>query len=224
MADLTLIIGNCNYSSWSLRPWFFLQHHRIPFNTRKISLFSETMEEEMRPYFSDGKVPVLLDGDLEIWDSLAILEYLAERFPDRHGWPADVSARAQARAVSAEMHSSFPDLRNEMPMNCRKRFPGFRPGERARRDLERLFTVWRHCRERYAGGGPWLFGGFTVADCMYAPVVMRLVSYGIGMEPVVRDYVDTLYNSPAARDWVRLGQAEIEVIDQDEADWPSEPI
>jgi glutathione S-transferase len=218
---MKLIIGNCNYSSWSLRPWLFLRHHQIPFETQRISLFTDTMEQEMTPFFSDGKVPVLQDDGLEVWDSLAILEYLAERYPDKGGWPADAGGRAVARSVSAEMHSSFSALRSEMPMNCRRRFPGFALSEQGRRDVDRLFAVWRYCRTRYGQQGPWLFGGFTVADCMFAPVVMRLVSYEIALDATARDYVDTLYASEAAREWVELGRLETEVIEEDEADWPS---
>ena len=224
MSKLMLVIGNCNYSSWSLRPWLFLEHHGIPFESKRIALFTETTAVEMAAYFSNAKVPVLRDGDLEVWDSLAILEYLAERFPEKCGWPEDSAARAHARAVCAEMHSSFPDLRNEMPMNCRRRFPGFRPGRGARQDIERLFSVWAFCRQTYGQHGPWLFGGFSIADCMYAPVVMRLVSYEIELDPVARAYADTLYQSPAAQRWIALGKVEPEVIDEDEADWPSQPI
>lgn len=224
MSDLRLIIGNCNYSSWSLRPWFFLAHHRIPFDTTRFSLFCETTEKDLTRYFSDGKVPVLRHGDLEVWDSLAILEYLAELFPDKRGWPADRGARAVARSVSAEMHSSFPGIRSELPMNCRRRFPDFHPGPVALREIERLFSVWRFCRQRFGRQGPWLFGDFSVADCMYAPVVMRLVSYGIPLDEIGGAYVKTLYNSPAAQAWVALGKAEKEIIRESEADGPSEPI
>ena len=201
----------------------FLEHHGIPFESKRISLFTETMEAEMTPYFSGGKVPVLRDGGLEVWDSLAILEYLAERFPQKQGWPEDPGARAVARSVCAEMHSSFPDLRNEMPMNCRRRFPGFQVSDGARRDIERVFAVWALCRQTYGQHGPWLFGGFSIADCMYAPVVMRLVSYEIELDPIARAYVDTLYQSPAAQRWIALGEAESEIIKEDEADWPSQP-
>lgn len=224
MSNLRLIIGNCNYSSWSLRPWLFLQHHCIGFETTRVSLFSDTMEKDLTPYFSGGKVPVLRHDGLEVWDSLAILEYLAELFPDRNGWPAERGARAVARSVSAEMHSSFNIVRSELPMNCRRRFPGFQPTPTASREIERLLSVWRFCRQRFGGEGPWLFGHFSVADCMYAPLVMRLVSYDVELDDISAAYVDTLYHSPAAQTWVALGKAETEVIEEDEADWPSEPI
>ena len=224
MTNSTLVIGNQNYSSWSLRPWLFLQHHGIPFTTKKISLFTETMERDLEPYFSDSKVPVLLDGDLVIWDSLAILEYLAERYPQKGGWPDEPKARALARSVSAEMHSSLPDLRNEMPMNCRRRFPGFKLSDQAGRDVERVYAVWRFCRQQHGADGPWLFGRFTVADCMFAPVVLRLVSYEIEMDELIRDYVMTVYNSSAIQAWIQAGRDESEVIEEDEADWPSEAL
>jgi len=222
MADMALVIGNCNYSSWSLRAWLFLQHNAIAFEQRKVSLFTETMAGDLAPYFSDGKVPVLRDGDLEVWDSLAILEYLAERFPEKGGWPADRAARAVARSISAEMHSSFPALRNSMPMNCRRRFPGFKPDADTQRDIDRVLGLWRHCRQQFGADGPWLFGQFTAADCMYAPVVMRLLSYQIPLDAVSQAYAGTLFNSPAMQQWIAIGKAEQEVIEEDEADWPSE--
>jgi len=122
------------------------------------------------------------------------------------------------------MHSSFPDLRNEMPMNCRRRFPGFRPGPGAQRDIARVAALWNFCRRTYGDTGPWLFGEFSIADCMYAPVVMRLVGYEIALDPVAKAYADTLYQSPAAQRWIALGKAESETIEEDEADWPSQPI
>ncbi len=224
MTDMTLVIGNQNYSSWSLRPWLFLAHHHIPFETRKVQLFTPSMERDLATHFSDNKVPVLIHGELEVWDSLAILEYLAEVHPETRGWPAERSARAVARSVCAEMHSSFFALRGELPMNCRRRFPGFRPSAEAQRDIDRVLGLWNFCRERYGAAGPWLFGEFSVADCMYAPVVMRLLSYEISLDPVSSRYAQTLYESPAMQQWVKAGAAEKEVIGEDEADWPSVPF
>lgn len=224
MSDLLLVIGNQNYSSWSLRPWLFLRHHEIPFNCKKVSLFSDTMVKELAPYFSDGKVPVLQADGLEVWDSLAILEYLVERFPDKQGWPREPDARAVARAVSAEMHSSLFDLRSELPMNCRRRFPGFSPSAGAQRDVRRVLDIWRWCRQGYGQRGPWLFGEFSAADCMFAPVVLRLVSYEVVLDELAADYCQTVYSSPAIQAWVAAGKAEREVIGSDEADWPSVAI
>ncbi|MCP3869132.1 MAG: glutathione S-transferase [Gammaproteobacteria bacterium] len=224
MSDLLLVIGNCNYSSWSLRPWLFLAHHGIDFELKRVSLFTESMEPDLKPYFSDNKVPVLLDQGREIWDSLAILEYLAERFTELNGWPEDAGARGVARSVSAEMHSSFPDLRNEMPMNCRRRFVGFKPSDAAHRDIQRVLAIWKACRTRFGEGGPWLFGQFSVADCMFAPVVMRLIGYQIPLDEIGSEYANTLYGSSAARDWIERGKGEPEVIEEDEAPFPSEAI
>lgn len=224
MTELTLVIGNQNYSSWSLRPWLFLAHHAIPFKTKKVSLFTDSMERDLAVHFSDNKVPILIDEDLEVWDSLAILEYLVERFPETRGWPEERSARAVARSVCAEMHSGFFGMRGELPMNCRRRFPGFEPGPEAQRDIDRVLGLWRFCRERYGASGPWLFGEFSAADCMYAPVVMRLLSYEIPLDAVSTVYARTLFESPAMQQWVKAGAGEAEVIDEDEADWPSVPF
>ncbi|MES9859165.1 MAG: glutathione S-transferase family protein [Sedimenticola sp.] len=224
MSDLTLVIGNQNYSSWSLRPWLFLRHHQIPFSCRKVSLFVETTAADLTPYFSDAKVPVLHDEELEVWDSLAILEYLAEHFPEKQGWPKASATRAVARAVSAEMHSSFFDLRRELPMNCRHRFPGFKPTGAAQRDIHRVQNIWRLCREMYGEEGPWLFGNFSVADCMFAPVVLRLISYEVALDDVAREYTETLYSSAAIQEWVAASKSETQVIKEDEAEWPSVAI
>lgn len=224
MAEMTLVIGNQNYSSWSLRPWLFLEYHGIPFRARKVQLFTDSMERDLAVHFSDNKVPVLIAGDLEVWDSLAILEYLVELFPETRGWPEERSARAVARAVCAEMHSSFPALRAELPMNCRRRFPGYRPSPGAQRDIDRVLGLWNFCRERYGAAGPWLFGEFSVADCMYAPVVMRLLSYEVTLDPVSARYARTLFESPAMQRWIKAGSVEVEVIEEDEADWPSVPF
>ena len=224
MSALTLIIGNCNYSSWSLRPWLFLRHHNIDFAERHIALSTATTESELATYFSGGKVPVLLDGDREIWDSLAILEYLADRFPETQGWPTDTEAKAVARSVAAEMHSSFPHLRNALPMNCRRKFPHFKISQETQSDIDRITTVWRFCRERFGENGPWLFGQFSVADCMYAPVVVRFVGYDVSLDPVSQAYVDTVYQSPALQAWIAKGKAEQEVIPEDEAEGESLPI
>jgi len=224
MTELTLVIGNQNYSSWSLRPWLFLAHHAIPFKTKKVSLFTDGMERDLAVHFSDNKVPVMIDGDLEVWDSLAILEYLVERFPETRGWPEERSARAVARSVCAEMHSGFFGMRGELPMNRRRRFPGFEPGPEAQRDIDRVLGLWQFCRERYGAAGPWLFGEFSAADCMYAPVVMRLLSYEISLDAVSTVYARKLFESPAMQQWVKAGAAELEVINEDEADWPSVPF
>ncbi|MEA3292064.1 MAG: glutathione S-transferase, partial [Pseudomonadota bacterium] len=201
-----------------------LRHHDIPFAVHRIPLFTETMRTELADRFSNYKVPVLLDGELEIWDSLAILEYLAERYPETHGLPEDRAARAVARSVSAEMHSSFAALRNSMHMNSRRRFPGFPVSEAVQKDIDRIQTIWNRCRGEHGGENPWLFGRFSIADCMYAPVVMRFKIYDVALTGAAGTYADHLYSSPAIREWIANAQAEAETIDEEEVDWPGEPI
>jgi len=217
MSDYTLIIGNKNYSSWSLRPWIWMKQAGIPFTEKRISLFVDTTRQELEPYFSNFKVPVLKHGELLVWDTLAILEYLAEQHPQSGGWPADTRARALARSVSAEMHSSFTALRGAMPMNCRKHFPDFRYSQAVQADIDRISTLWAHCRSQYGAGGDWLFGEFTITDAMYAPVVMRLHGYDVKVTGVVQQYVDTMLGNPHVQDWIRAGREETEIIEQDEA-------
>lgn len=216
MAQLTLVIGNKNYSSWSLRPWIFMRYFDIPFDEERIALFVETTAQLLEPYFSNHKVPVLQDGSLNVWDSLAIMEHLSERYLDNRGWPTDNSARAVARAVSAEMHSSFASLRNALPMNCRKTFPGFVLSPDVRRDIERITQLWRFCRCRYGQDGEWLFGEFSIADAMFAPVVLRFVGYDVVLEEVETDYVQSVVRLPAMKEWIDAGRAEKEVIEMDE--------
>jgi len=216
MSSYTLVIGNKNYSSWSLRPWFLLKQAGVPFTEKWVSLFVDTTRGELAPYFSNYKVPVLMDGDLTVWDTLAILEYLAEKHPEANGWPRDPQARAVARSVSAEMHSSFAALRSAMPMNCRKHFPGFQYSENVKRDIDRVAEIWRHCREQYGDGGPWLFGEFSIADAMYAPVVLRFNGYDVKLDGVAREYVESVLGNTHIQSWIEAGKAEKEVIAQDE--------
>lgn len=217
MSDYTLIIGNKNYSSWSLRPWIWMKQAGIPFTEKRVSLFVDTTRMELQPYFSNYKVPVLKVGEILVWDTLAILEYLAEQHPQAGGWPADGRARAMARSVSAEMHSSFAALRGAMPMNCRKHFPDFRYSDAVQVDIDRITTLWTHCRSQYGAGGGWLFGEFTIADAMYAPVVMRLHGYDVKVTAVAQQYIDTMLDNPYMQDWIKAGEEETEIIEQDEA-------
>jgi glutathione S-transferase len=207
-----LVIGNKNYSSWSLRPWVFLKHHGIPFEEVRIPLYREDSQGRIAAYTPAGKVPVLVDGDITVWDSLAILEYLAERFPETRGWPEAVAERAAARAIAAEMHAGFSALRTHCGMNCR-RPPAAKPlPEEARRDVARIERIWRDCRGRHAGRGPWLFGRYTIADAMYAPVALRFHTYRLSDDPVVSEYVSTVLAHPAVAEWMAEGRRETEVI------------
>ena len=224
MSTLSLTIANYNYSSWSLRPWLFIQHHQIPVEVVRLTLFSDEMREELSNKFSNFKVPVLQEGDIEIWDSLAILEYLHEYSADINGWPKAKKARAVARSICAEMHSSFSRVRRELPMNCRKSFPGFPHSEGVLKDVKRIEDIWTYCRSEFGADGPWLFGDFSIADCMYAPVMLRFRSYEIFLNNVCTEYCATLLNHPAITQWVKLAKHETEYVAEDEVDWPSKEI
>ena len=221
---MKLIIGNQNYSTWSMRPWFFVKHHDLDIEIEKLVLFTSETADMLSQHFSNGKVPLLMDGELEIWDTMAILEYLAEKFPHCRAWPSKSSARAVARSVCAEMHSSFSALRNELPMNCRSYFPGYQLSEAALKDVSRIQQIWNTCRATYGQNGPWLFGAFSIADAMYAPVVMRFRSVDVELDSVSRAYYDTMHQSSAVAQWLEEGALETDTLKEDELDWPSEAI
>lgn len=216
MSKLKLIIGNKNYSSWSLRPWIFLRHYQVDFEEKRVSLFVETTNDELAGYDSDLKVPILKDGDLVVWDSLSILEYVSETYLENKGWPADIRARSVARSISAEMHSSFTNVRNELPMNCRKRFENITLSREAEREIKRIMHLWRKCREEYGNNGEWLFGEYSIADAMYAPVALRLDGYNIPLSGIEEKYVSSVLHHPAILEWIEAGKLETEVIDEDE--------
>ena len=221
---MQLIIGNHNYSTWSMRPWLFVHYHQLPVEVHKMNLFSPALAAKLDGHFSNGKVPLLIDGAFEVWDSLAILEYLGERYSETDPWPEDISARAVARAVSAEMHSSFTALRDEAPMNCRTRFPGFQLSTAAKRDVARIESIWNRCRAEYGSDGPWLFGNFSIADAMYAPVVMRFRSVEVELDDVALEYCETVNRCESVRQWLKLALAEDHIVKEDEIDWPGESI
>lgn len=216
MSKLKLIIGNKNYSSWSLRPWVFLRHHQIDFEEKRVPLFVETTAGELVEYDSDLKVPILKDGELVIWDSLSILEYLSETYLENRGWPSDGSVRSVARSISAEMHSSFSSVRNELPMNCRKRFENIKLSQGAVREIERIKHLWRKCRNEYGNNGEWLFGDYSIADAMFAPVALRFYGYSIPLSGIEEKYVTSVLKHPAILEWVEAGKLEAEVIEVDE--------
>ncbi len=216
MPDYTLIIGNKNYSSWSLRPWLWMKHVGLDFTEKRIALFEENTDELLSPYFSDYKVPILLDGELTVWDSLAILEYLAEKHPDKHGWPEDERARAVARSVSAEMHSGFARLRAALPMNCRRRFDDFPVSYDVLKEIQRVQAIWAYCRKKFGENGPWLFGDFSIADAMYAPVALRFLGYDIKVDDISRQYMTHVSLHADIKDWIEAAMAEKEVIAADE--------
>ncbi len=214
----TLVIGNKNYSSWSLRPWFLLRQAGIPFQEVRIALDQPDTRARILAYSPAGRVPVLIAGKQHVWDSLAICEFLAERFREC-AWPADAEARAHARSIAAEMHSGFSALRSELPMNCRAR-RRLVPSPAAQADIARILEIWRGCRERYHAAGPWLYGTFSPADAMYAPVALRFVTYAVETPGRAADYVNAVTQDPDIRAWVAAASAETEVIGADEAGTP----
>jgi glutathione S-transferase len=219
MSKLLLIIGNKNYSSWSLRPWVFLKQFKIEFEEKRIALFTETTDNELSEYGSDFKVPVLKDGELTLWDSLSILEYLSENHLDSNGWPLDSSARAIARSVSAEMHSSFINVRNELPMNCRKTFQDIQLSLAAKKEVERIKFLWRTCRAKFGTEGEWLFGAYSIADAMFSPIALRFAGYNIPLDGIEKAYVNSVLNQPCIKEWIEAGKLEKEVIDADEIEY-----
>ncbi len=197
-----------------------MRHFKIPFNEKRIALFTDSMEQELAQYGSDSKVPVLQDGELVVWDSLAILEYVSEHYLDNQGWPVNEKARAIARSVCAEMHSSLPHLREALPMNCRKRFKNITVSDKTQREINRVKDIWAKCRNEYGQQGEWLFGEFSAADAMYAPVVLRFIGYDIALNEVEKAYVDTVMSHPDLQEWIAAGKLEQEVIELDEVELP----
>jgi glutathione S-transferase len=215
MSNLTLIIGNKNYSSWSLRPWLAMKQFELPFTEIRIPLYTPESSEQIRQYcpLGNGKVPILLHEHRSIWDSQAIFEYLSEMFPERSWWAGDYQARAIARSICAEMYSGFLALRNQMPMNCRASYPGKGMTPEVQKDIDRITTIWRTCRETYGRNGDFLFGRFTIADAVYAPVMLRFRTYAVSLDSVCQSYVDVLLALPAMQDWLQAAQEEEEAIE-----------
>ncbi|WP_119421478.1 glutathione S-transferase family protein [Desertibaculum subflavum] len=212
MSALTLVIGNKNYSSWSLRPWIALKQTGAAFREIRIPLRQPDTRARILEHAPGGKVPILKDGGLTVWESLAILDYLAEKFPAAGLWPTDAAARAEARSIAAEMHAGFVALRQQLPMDIRSRKP-LKADEAAQADIARILEMWRGARARHGKGGPFLFGTFTAADAMYAPVATRFRTYGVALDPVTAGYVDAVFALPAMQEWVAAATAEAEVID-----------
>jgi glutathione S-transferase len=211
-----LIIGNKNYSSWSLRSWILLREAGIDFDEHKISLDLDTTKSEIAKFNPGGTVPVLQIGDLTIWDTLAISETVAERWPDKQLWPADADARAYARSICAEMHAGFAVLRKCMPMNCRAMGRKVSLPDELTDEIDRVITIWSACHHQYSGDNGWLFGNFGVADAMFAPVVLRFRTYGINLPESAEFYPRRLLQSEAMQEWLAAAETETEVIDQEE--------
>jgi len=213
MSDYTIIIGNKNYSSWSLRGWLALKRTGVDFDEILIALDQADTMEKLANQSPSAKVPALKTPDGEIWDSLAISEYLAETFPDAGLWPKSADARAHARAVSAEMHSGFPTLRAMMPMDMKNTYPMPELSDELKKDITRIDAIWQDCRRRFGQGGPFLYGSFTIADCMFAPVVSRFTSYGTAVSQPSQDYITAVLQSPEMIEWSTAAKQESWVID-----------
>jgi glutathione S-transferase len=212
---LKLVIGNKNYSSWSMRPWVALKGGNIAFEEVFIPLYTgDADKQRIVDFTGSGKVPVLVDDDITVWDSLAIIEYAAERFPEARLWPEDRAGRAHARSISSEMHSGFAALRNECGMNLHRPVGAITLSAAACADIARIQQIWSECRQRYGKSGPFLFGAFGGADAMFAPVVHRFRTYAIDGVPEVRDYMNAMMAQPAFAEWTRAGLAETIVIER----------
>ncbi|MDY7576917.1 glutathione S-transferase family protein [Herbaspirillum sp. RTI4] len=206
-----LVIGNKNYSSWSMRPWVLLNAFAIPFQEIRILLRQPDTAEHIARYSAAGRVPILLTAEAPIGDSLAICEYLAEQFPDLGLWPRDSTARAVARSVCAEMHSGFTGLRSAMPMDIRASYPGQGRTPEAQGDIGRICEIWEDCLAEF-GHHQFLFGDFSIADAFYAPVVMRFRTYGVSLAPALQAYADRVAAHPAVAHWIADAQAETETL------------
>jgi len=218
MSKLHLVIGNKNYSSWSLRPWMALSMAGIPFRETVIPLDTPETAKLIAQHSGAGRVPVLHHGRQVVWESLAIMEYLAELFPEKHLWPKPVSARAVARSVANEMHAGFGALRNACPMNIRRPRKPVPMNDAVRKDVARIEQLWRECRAKFGKGGKFLFGKFSIADAMYAPVVSRFETYAIAVGDESRAYMDAVLYTPAFSAWREAALKETWIVPSDEVD------
>jgi len=218
MSELHLIIGNKNYSSWSLRPWIAMSMAGLSFKETVIPLDTPDTKRLIAEHTKAGRVPVVYHGKVVVWESLAIMEYLAETFPEKELWPADKTVRAVARAVANEMHAGFSALRNACPMNLRREKKPVPMSDTVKADCQRIIALWRECREAFGKGGDFLFGKFTIADAMYAPVVTRFETYVIPVEKDTRAYMDAVMNTHAFKEWKDAALREKWIVPSDEVD------
>ena len=212
MGKLTFVTGNKNYSSWSMRPWLALCATRAPFEEIVVPLYVPGYKARLLELSPAGKVPILKQDERVIWDSLAICEFLAEQFPQARLWPEETQARTLARAISAEMHSGFTAIRSSMPFNCRATGRRIQTSAELETEIMRVQAIWRECRTRHGQGGPWLFGHFSVADCMYIPLAMRFVTYGVQLGKVEQAYSDAIQAHPPVQDWIAAARLEKEIL------------
>jgi glutathione S-transferase len=217
---LQLIIANKNYSSWSLRPWLAMKVAGIAFDETLVSLDAPDFKRRLTRLSGAGKVPVLIDGDLRVWESVAIIEYLAEKFPAAALWPQDPAARAHARAIASEMHAGFLPLRRQLPMNVRRPVIPRALEADAAADVARIDAIWSECRARFGAAGPFLYGAFGAADAMYAPVVWRFLTYAVEVSAPSGAYMRAIMALPAWGEWREAARREPWVLPHDEIDWP----
>jgi glutathione S-transferase len=218
--SLHLVIGNKNYSSWSFRPWIAMKVAGIAFDETVISLDAADFKTRLTALGGSGRVPVLIDGDVRVWESLAILEYLAEKFPSAGLWPEHVAARARARAVASEMHAGFVPLRRHLPMNVKRPVKSRATDAGAAKDIARIDAIWNECRDKYGTDGAFLFGKFGAADAMFAPVVWRFHTYAVEVSATARVYMRAVMALPAWNEWRDAARRESWVLPEDEVDWP----
>jgi glutathione S-transferase len=214
---MKLIIGNKNYSSWSLRGWLACKQSGVPFEEITVPIYgddwdAQKRQDDLAP--SSGKVPILWDGEAVVWDSLAILDYLADKVGRDRFWPKEDDARAMARSMVAEMHSSYPPFRRQCPMNVRRRVENHEISDDARENVVRILTLWAEARARFGKGGPYLFGAFSAADIIYAPVVSRFITYGIGVPGFALAYMQAVWEHEWLQDWIEAAEAEDWRIEQ----------
>ncbi|WP_299197366.1 glutathione S-transferase family protein [uncultured Amphritea sp.] len=212
---MQLVIGNHNYSSWSLRAWLLLRQFELEFDTVRVALFTPGSAEVIKGYNPAGKVPVLLDNGLTVWDSLSICEYISEQHLDDKGWPAELRLRAHARSSCAEMHTGFMALRHALPMNCRRSIENFIISAEVQQDIDRIIQLWSGALNLSASE-KFLYGEFSIADAFYAPVVYRLTGYGVSLPEQLQAYCDRVLALPACQEWLKLAQEESEVIEEEE--------
>jgi len=213
MSETAIVIGNKNYSSWSLRGWLALKRCDVEFDEIMIPLSTPSSRSEILSHSGAGLVPILKHNGETIWETMAICEYLAETFPDAGLWPSDKSARARCRAVSNEMHAGFSALRTFMPMDIKNRYPGAGLETGVQRDIDRIVEIWQGCRNDQSANAPYLFGGFTIADAMFAPVVMRFKTYEVELPETAAHYCDAIWNCPEVHEWRRAAEAETWIIE-----------
>ncbi len=218
MSELKIIIGNKRYSSWSLRGWLAAEHTGLPYKEILLQLDTPRFYEEIVKYSPAKRVPTLLDGEIAVWDSAAIIDYCAKLAPEKFWWPEDKAAYAHARSIFNEMHSGFTEIRSHMPMNLQGQWQDLALSDALQKDISRVEALWTECRRNYGAGGDYLFGEFSAADMMFAPVTTRLATYGIKVNETAAQYIESVRNQPSVKAWFTDAQKETEIVDVDQLD------